>query len=244
MKVVKKVLGGLAVAVLAFSSQAQAVTLLDLYIGGVSDGTDSIGEEQFDITSAQVDKVGADLIVMFFSQYFSAANYGALDTTIGDLFISTNGWHPFGPAPYLDDTASNGEDWEYALVIENRPSSFSSTSGQLNLYSVNPGNIILSDVTDLGLNRPNQEVYYNGAGQSALATGTWTLAPGVFTFQIALSALGISDINDLGFHFTQTCANDVFEGGTSGSTEVPEPASIGLTLLGLAPLLRRYKVKA
>ena len=38
----------------------------------------------------------------------SFLNIGQYNTTLGDLFISNNGWNPYGPAKYIEDYYVNG----------------------------------------------------------------------------------------------------------------------------------------
>ncbi len=72
--------------------------------------------------------------VDIYSRWFD--NIGYEDNEIGDFFISTDDWTPFGSAAdsYNTDVPANGEDWEYALVFDTRDGS--ATSGSLSLYSV------------------------------------------------------------------------------------------------------------
>lgn len=235
-------------------AQAAPITITDQFIGGAPTspswyGADVIGDaDKFDISSLNFEITGSSLTVNVISSYFN--NVGQYGTRLGDLFISTNGWHPYGSAPYTDDTASNGETWEYALVLSNHgesaaqsgnPANFVNQSGTISLYQItNPAQIQLSNAS--GIYRGNQEVLLNTSGLQALATGSWGIfdLPGEYDqlrFTIATSIF--SNVTDWGFHYGMTCGNDVIEGGAA----VPEPASamLLLTAIGGAAFLRRRR---
>jgi hypothetical protein len=92
---------------------------------------------------------------------------------LGDLFISTNGYNPTTPSE--TDSASNGENWEYAFVIDYYDNT---KSGSASLYTTEPGKIVHStDVTDnlSYIYRADQEVQYNPGGQQEGFQGTWQI---------------------------------------------------------------------
>ena len=239
------------------SAYASPVTITDNYVGGTPtgsgwNGADVIGDsDKFDISSLTFDIGSSNLDVSVVSSYFD--NVGQYGTQLGDLFISTNGWHPFGSSPYTSDNASNGETWEYALVFSDHgssaaqsqnPTSFLGHSGTVSLYQVtNASQIILSNAPG-GIFRGNQEVQFNNTGLQALATGTWNIAdlPGGYdqlNLSIALASFGV--VSDWGFHYAMTCGNDVIEGGAA----VPEPATGAMLIMalgGAAALKRRRKI--
>ena len=230
---------GLMIAMLLIAgANAQAVTIMDNYYGNFDNGNgapnrDIIGAANlFETTKMDVSSVGGNLNVTIYSDYFDNVGYG--NTELGDLFISTNGWQVMGSAPYVNDDYTNG-GWEYALVLDNHKGS---TSGILNLYSANDKTKIqLSNYYDAlyqfganGVNyRSEQEVRFDPTGGNSLAQGNWLISGLTLTF--AIPNTFYPNFNDLAFHWTQTCANDVIEG------KVPEPSTLlllGSGLLGLA----------
>jgi hypothetical protein len=157
---------------------------------------------------------------------------GTRGTTYGDLFVSTDGWSPFGVAGsgYTDDVSGSGESWEYAL---------NTTSGLI--YSVDSNNILVSNdvmTADAHHYRNDQEVLYNpGTGEADVGTFAFSHAGSLISYAFNLSAFGLSweDELDLGFHWTMTCANDVIQGGIYKAA-VPEPGTMLLLGMGIAGL--------
>ena len=243
------------VAAVVSSAQASPVTITDNFIGGTPtgsgwNGADVIGDiDKFDIASLTFDAAGPNLSVQILSSYFN--NVGQYGTQLGDLLISTNGWSPYGSAPYTSDTASNGETWEYALVLsdhgaaaaQNGPQNYTGHSGTVSLYQItDPSRIILSNVPS-GTYRGNQEVQFNTTGLQALATGSWNIVDLIGEYDalnLSISLASLGSVSDWGFHWAMTCGNDVIEGGGSS---VPEPATgaMILTALAGAAVLKRRK---
>ena len=151
----------------------------------------------------------------------------------GALFISDNGWHPHGAAPYADDNFdNNGERWEYAYDLYDRT-----------LYEIDDGDILLSN----DLMPPSGYIYRDGqevaiSGGLAAGSGTaFTYENYILSFAIDFGNLGWA-LSDLGFHYASaTCGNDVIE----GAAPVPEPATmmpLGTGLLGIN-IVGRRKIK-
>lgn len=258
----KKLLKLLPAMLLGFGVSAFAApvttVIADVFVGGQdndSPARDIIGEsESFNIEGMDVtiDRDAGTLSVKIATEWYDPAgtgfNFGpGYDVNTGDLFISTNGWAPFGPAPHDGDDADNGEIWEYVFDTSNGDI-YGGAFGISKSQDEMTGPLIDPD-TGLNAYRDNQETRRSDGGDNTgTGTVTWSLAgDGSIAFvqyDLALADLGIdpAGIINLGFHWTMTCANDVIEGGVEGGpgNEVPEPGMVllfGLGLLGLG--LRR-----
>ena len=221
---------------------ASAYTITDNYIGkgnpydGGYDQYDVIGNTSiFGIDKMTVNTSGNTMSVAIFTNYVN--NIGDSGTGLGDLFISTNGWHPYGTAPYMNDNYQNGEHWEYALAMN--------SNGSLSLYQVaaNNSNIKLTD-SFIDHNR-----YYFRAGQEARidttqtnylvsnsSVGSWAIngAAKTLTYSFDLSNFDPSkdfSTSTWGFIWDMTCGNDVIEG--AAPAPVPEPSTFILLTAGL-----------
>jgi hypothetical protein len=235
-------------------------TIADTFVGGQDNNSparDIIGNpESFNIEGMDVtiDRATGTLQVKIATEWldetlngvFSFGDGSEYDVRSGDLFISTNGWSPFGAAPYDLDDASNGEAWEYV---------FDTTEGKIyggaftTSLSQNEMTGPLIDPSGDNAYRDNQETRRSGGGTetgtgsaSSVLSGDGSIA--YFTYNLTLAALGLDPNGpiNLGFHWTMTCGNDVIEGGVDGGpgNEIPEPGIVllfGLGLLGLG--LRR-----
>lgn len=230
----------IVMSVLRGNSRATPITITDTYIGASPThpswyGKDIIGDPNyFDVSRMEVGFSGNQMIVTVYSSYFD--NIGQYGTQLGDLFISTNGYHPHTPT--ADDNYLNGEKWEYVVALDNHLG----TSGTTSLYALNgTGDIRLSSAPSGYIYRAQQEVQYKGTG-SSLGAGSWFVNPTQGYLTITMLMLdGWNNIPEFGFHWTMTCANDVIEGGVSPAP-VPEPGTmflLGSGLVAIAALGRK-----
>jgi hypothetical protein len=94
-------------------------------------------------------------------------NISFLKTSLADLFISTDGWNPFGSAPYTNDNFdSPGEDWVFVLKM--------GAGNTANLYSTATGSVILSNST-VSTFRNRQEVGRDNGTLIASASASYEI---------------------------------------------------------------------
>lgn len=266
---------GLILIHLAGPVNADEWIINDSYIGGTyTSGYDQLGGDVIS-TRNQIKNYSVEAMTVNINDngnvritintgYSAAGRDGTFDgTKYGDLFISTDGWNPFGDPSdnYRTDNHSNGTSWEYVF----------DTSAE-KIYNTSKGKILLSDDPTFtnrsnwvdGTNVPGQ--LYNGSssptdteryswyrhGQEiwfdntdAAESGAGIFSDdnsgigGYLTYLFDLSSLGITSPEQgykLGLHWAMTCGNDVIEGGLSKAAAVPEPGTlvlIGLGILGI-----------
>jgi len=214
--------------------------ILDTYIGG-GDSRDVVGDlAEFSVDSMDITLTDAwDMTVNVNTNYVEAAE----GTQYGDLFISTDGWHPFGDAPYSEDNHSNGEDWEYVFDV---------SAGKLFDIRDNQDRILLSDDIFLSGHRSGHEVLLDSSGLTALDDGTAERDGDIYSMNFNIAdVFADQNVLDFGFHWTMTCANDIIEGWGGMAIDksyepVPEPGTIlllGIGLIGLVSFKRKQAKK-
>lgn len=215
---------------------ADPIIVADQYVGAQPtrpsyNGWDVIGKPSvFGVEAVQFFQSGDEwifrVITPFYGYVGTPSAYGAIP---GDLFLSTDGWNPFGTAPYAGDDSTNGETWEYVLRWDE--------GGILQLFAVLPDGIRLSNSyfdASRYIFRANQEVrYMPGGGQPVLGSGSWTGTADYLEFRINPSGTPLAGISQLGVHWTMSCGNDVVE----GLVVVPEPGVLTLLAGGLLGIL-------
>jgi hypothetical protein len=209
-------------------SYAYNWSIEDQYVGGNDHGYgDVIGNaNKFDVSGMEIDITDNVMTVDISTNY---VNYiGTYGTELGDLFISTNGWNPYGNISnkYKYDNHSNGEVWEYVFDVS-----------EGNLYDIrsDQDNILTSDEAfGRYTYRNGQEVLVDSTGLTAIASGDVLMTDDslVLSFNIETMDMDLTEFG-LGFHWAMTCGNDTIEGGIDPIEPAPVPEPGMLVLLGL-----------
>ncbi len=188
---------------------------------------DIVGLASFEVEWMDINITGDLMKVDIRTDYVD----GTVDTTYGDLFISSDGWHPYGDAPYYYDNYNEGEVWEYVFDVD-----------QGNLYDIRNAQdqILFSDTAYAAAHnreyyRAGQEALIDPAHLTAIGTGSAGKNGDFYSLSFDISGMGLDLLNlNLGFHWGQTCGNDVIEGVFQS---VPEPSTVLLLGAGLAGLI-------
>lgn len=245
---------------------ASPITIQDNFYGATGTG-DIVGDSRFDVDSMEVDRIGNSLYVTINtnfvnyqgvkSNYTIGANQGSgLGIAVGDLFLTGDGWNPFGNAAnnYAADDASNGTNWTYGFSLDNRWNSTDMSVNDGKLYSLtssdnNDNSYLSNDFISSAPStfRHGQEVAVDttsGLVFDTLNTGTWMIDKGENSLSFILDVTGtdLATSNNIALHWGMTCGNDVIEGAAalgfvSDTAAVPAPFAIlmiGAGLIGLA----------
>lgn len=212
---------------LTVAQQAHAVVIEDTYIGSNDHGYgDRIGTSRYEVYNMDVNFIDGYMNVRVNTNFTEVGDpYGI---KYGDLFISTNGWNPYGSAPYKQDNAKNGEKWEFV---------FDTSKGLLygGAFSVYLSDNLMSPYYTF---RNGQEVQRKGGG-TALKGSAVDLSHagkgGYIEYHILMSSLGITG-DSIGLKWGMTCANDTIEGAVKVPVKVPEAGGLAMLLLGLLGL--------
>ena len=187
---------------------------------------------------------------------------------IGDLFISTNGWHPRegATAPHYPDDYQNprvhqSEEWEYVIVLD-EPGAvnerFYEAQYIAKLYKVNNSKIIYSsNAGHFNCWRKDQEIFYDPGTQDPNQIGKFSFidnGKGMNEISIFFPASNSQDSNSqtpltlkqifdaskpLAVKYGQTCGKDMIVGNA-----VPVPPSLlllGTGLIGMIGFRKKSK---
>lgn len=229
-------------------SSASATVLNDTYHGGNGHGYGDVisdpGVTTYNIDGMEASLSGSQLTVTIYTNFAGNAGIDSQWTTnytgigYGDLFLST-GWTPSGSGSYDTDNAANGNHWTYAFSLDDP---LNNSGGTGTVYALGAGNASNHNpdalLSDHFINCASSCIYRNGqavAVNKSLATatndtGSWTVGSGFLSLSFDTAGLDLNP-NNLGFHWTMYCGNDVIEGLDAAT--VPEPEPVGIFLLGI-----------
>lgn len=224
---------------------AGADTIIDTYWGGTVQHAsataygDVIGDPYFNVDSMTVTRSGSAWNVAIAGAYFGNSLNPAVDSGYpnllgpGDLYINSTGWIATqGPAGHYEtDTFNGSEGWNYVVTKVN---------GNWGLYKLE--STITNTTVSPQLN-PNNYIFrydqaWKGGAGAYIGAATYDLSSTglIITFDTDKEVFA----DDVGFHWTMQCGNDVIEG--TAHVPVPEPGTmilLGSGLIGLAGYARK-----
>ena len=230
---------------------------------GAASGTqDVIKDSVYEINGATIVRIGSILTITIYTDFAGQAGatksaaVGDMGKGIGygDVFLK-NAWTAAGSDQHhTGDNSASGSIWSYGFGIDNdtlnHTNRYTNDGGSFTLYklvgSTNAANINNSDTFMTQCKAINgcdyragqeTEVKWKGNGTNVKDTGVdgkWSVIDGKsITFTIDVKGTDLMNFVGFGMHWGETNQNDVIEGFTGAA---PEPASIGLLMLGLGGL--------
>ena len=201
----------------------------------------------FNVDSLTAQTTGGQTTITLTGDYFSNYKGGthmAAQYAPGDLYISTSGWNVSGSAPhYTSDTFSQSEGWDYVIsfgeevdgdgdgVRTGKVYKFDESTGDYT--ETNPG----SGREDWSYR--DEQAWRGGYGDEVCDVVVTLGSDGTLIFSFSSSDF-LLDLDQIGYHWTMMCGNDIVEGG---GTPIPEPATmllLGFGLLGLGLARRKF----
>ena len=198
-----------------------------------------VGDANFNVENLIASQSATMTTVVLSGGYFLGPHGDGVLGDEGDLYISTTGWHTSdqpGDVHHSTDLFTNTEQWDYVVSYTNEKvyhitsTSFNFITGTAasDLNVPGSGNIHATDRT--------MQAWRNGYGPSLNGSSTvkdaqvnYDEVAGTLTFIFP----NLGPVDQLGFHWTMDCGNDVIEGQ---GTPLPEPGTLLLLGLGLAGL--------